>query len=150
MKKLLFIIAVFIGTTSCTDEKTTVAELSWMEGEWVREFNGNQQLESWKTSNANLIGTSSFITGMDTTLMTTFTISEASGSYKLESLDNGFEEVDTYSSKSFGMDSIVFFNQKSDWPQKIIYKKVSNQMILTISGNDRGMNKDVAFTYELK
>tara|TARA_R110002050_G_scaffold204327_1_gene339658 strand:+ start:147058 stop:147510 length:453 start_codon:yes stop_codon:yes gene_type:complete len=147
MKKISLITALFFLMVSCNQEPKSVTELTWLTGQWTRDFNGNTQLEKWTMVNDSLVGSSSFITSADTTIMTNYKIYVTSEGFTLKVQEVGFENETNYASIAHSQDSILFYNATANWPQSVTYKAVSDKIQLTIDGNDRGMHKNVKFTY---
>ena len=152
MKNLFPVLLIAIIFSSCSNSNESLLEDSaWLNGTWVREYNGNNQIENWTTSNHARLGKGSFANGIDTTDMVTFEFINKNQDWVLITKDVGFENELVYSLRSTSPDSCVFVNNGTEWPQIIKYKKLpTNEMEKTISGQHGSMKKEISLTFKKK
>jgi len=149
MKKVLFAFIISLLTLSCTDNNQKIENLNWLSGNWNREYNGNTQIESWNLQGPDLLGTSSFANGIDTTEMVTFQIQIKDNQYFLITKDVDFEQEIVYELKAANADSFLFVNTGNEWPQTIKYRQIENKtMIKTVSGQQGSMKKEIELTFQ--
>lgn len=148
MKKGILLGLISILIISCESEKTSIENFSWMEGTWVREFNGHAQAESWIIQNNQLQGSSFFINNNDTTKMQTLQLELNGSDWTLTQEDVGYDISSTYLLQQINADSMIFSNQMNEWPQIIIYKNSGqNKLDVTISSNKVNDPKRTTFHY---
>jgi len=149
MKKVLFAFIISLLTLSCTDNNQKIDNLNWLNGNWNREYSGNTQIESWSLQGADLLGTSSFANGKDTTEMVTFQIQMKDNRYVLITKDVDFEQEIIYELKTANADSFLFVNTGNEWPHTIKYRQIENKiMIKTVSGQQGSMKKEIELTFQ--
>jgi len=152
----LFILVLYgcqpVAQRHKTKEDSKPDRLSWMMGEWEMQTPEGVLVEAWqRTSDTVLEGQSFFIsTKGDTPFQEKIQID-----YK----DNLLSYVPTVSNQNNGQpvqfteksmtDSlIVFENLKHDFPQRILYRRISDTTILAaIEGVQKGQNRREEFAY---
>lgn len=148
MKKVFFAITISLFTLSCTDTNQDLDDISWLQGNWNREYNGNTQIEGWDIQGKDLLGVSSFANGVDTTEMVTFQILEKEGDWVLITKDVDFEKEIVYNLESSNSDSMIFVNNGPEWPKTIKYKHHEHKTLLkTVSGQQGSMKKEIELTF---
>lgn len=152
MKNLFPALISLLILSSCSSSNDTILEDSlWLKATWVREYSGNNLIETWTASDQSMHGKSSFANGVDTTDMVTFQIINQHENWVLLTQDIGFESQLAYSLRSTSPDSCVFVNNGTEWPQIIKYKKLPNsKMEKTISGQHGSMRKEISLTFKKK
>lgn len=149
MKNIFLFIALTTLLFSCSDNEASIERFKTLNGQWVRSFNGNQQLEKWEIQSDKIIGSSSFVNNNDTTKMTEYEIVEDHGSWILITQEVGFENATKYPFIFGDSDSLVFHNSAADWPQTIIFKtKNGNTLHKSVLGQNTSMKKNIAFTFK--
>ncbi|UTW66519.1 hypothetical protein KFE94_18015 [bacterium SCSIO 12643] len=151
MKKILLFGLLAIMVIACTENETSIENFKSLNGQWVRNFNGNQQLENWKIQTDKVIGSSSFVNNGDTTKMTEYEIIEDNGNWILLTQEVGFENATQYPLIFGGTDSLVFHNSAADWPQTISFKTLNgNTLHKSVLGQGSSMKKNIEFTFKKK
>lgn len=152
MKNLFSALIIIFFLSSCSTSNDSILEDSaWLNGTWLREYNGNNQIETWSTSNHTMLGKGSFANGVDTTEMVTYQITIDDDQWALITKDVGFENELAYSLSTTSPDSCIFVNNGTEWPQIIKYKKLStNELEKTISGQHGSMKKEISLTFKKK
>jgi len=150
--KNIFLLAVLISIlSSCSENETSIDNFKHLNGQWVRDFNGNQQLEKWEVQSDKIVGSSSFVNNHDTTKMTEYEILKNNGNWVLVTQEVGFENSTEYPLMFGDSDSLVFHNSAADWPQTISFKTVNGNMLhKSVLGQNTSMKKNIEFTFKKK
>lgn len=125
----------------------SLEDLSWLEGNWQRQYNDVTQVEVWKRQSDTLLGLSYFIKNGDSTLQETMTIYR--GESKLEfnaripeqGIDTRFKQLDDSENR------ISFENPENDFPQTIVYERKGDSLYAAIIGKSQGFDKSVVFGF---
>lgn len=121
-----FVLLPFFGFSQYTDE------LKWLEGNWIMESEGTT-IESWSIKDdSNLFGYSVTLENGNETFRETLSI---------ENSANGliYKAVLPFKTAVFTLDSIAknyvsFMDPQNDFPSKIEYRKVQNELRITLVG----------------
>jgi hypothetical protein len=126
-------------------------KLSWMIGTWEMKTPDGSVVEQWtKPTDTSWRGVSYMLSGGDTTFLESITLN-----YEEDHLQyipavtnqNGGQGV-SFAEKSFSDSLVVFENLNHDFPQRIIYKRISDTSILAaIEGVQNGQNRREEFAY---
>ena len=142
--------AFFIGLflISCSYNPNVLEDVSWLDGNWKREYNDVTQIEKWQKTETGFTGQNMVVLS-DTSLMHTLDIRKTEKYWELTKHEAEVDMDFSYVLLSSNSDSIVFQNKENIWPQTITYKKVTtNKMEIIIDGQDGSMRKNVAFVFE--
>lgn len=154
MKKIAVILILIASLASCKKSKevSKIVVANWLLGKWENKSNDGNLFESWKKINDSIYnGESYFIKGKDTLHYEKiqmkqkgeelFYISTISGQNNDKPITFIFN--DTVSKQ------LVFENPQNDYPQKIVYSKITkDSIIIRISGIQQG--KPSSTKYSLK
>lgn len=162
---LLPTIALALAFTSCQTKETTTTETTptpkvfaqlnkanWLVGEWGNRSKEGILTETWTIENdSTFSGKTYFITGKDTAFTETIQLMEKNNKlhYMPTISDQNEGKQVTFLMTSSTDNQLVFENKGHDFPQKIIYSKVTNDSIVAeISGMKEG--KESKESYPLK
>jgi hypothetical protein len=150
MKKLILCFAVFFISFKI-EAQQGIAKLDWILGNWEYKTQNVLVVESWsKKSNGNYTGVSYSIQGTDTVSKENIEIVFENNKviYKATVKEQNGGETIPFLMTNSSKDSIVFVNELHDFPQKIVYKKTSdNKMIAGIEGKIQNKIKRREFVY---
>jgi hypothetical protein len=149
------VLLIFIVFTSGCDDiqtKSNLSKMQWLEGTWIRNYNQTTQVEEWEMKSNLMLGTSMFVTNGDTSIMERMKIKQRDHAlsflgftrwvYTSTPAENTL--VNVYPLLEVSADSIVFFNEAADWPQRLVYRSLpENQMEATLSGKDQLSNQSI-------
>ena len=119
MKAIILIFTVLV-ISSCSSNTEKINNLSWLAGNWTREYNGVTQVESWNKKEGSLYGSSIFVKNEDSTIISTYSITQNKNGIILITKEVDFEDSTVYNLEYFAPDSIVFHTKKPIWPQTIL------------------------------
>ena len=158
---LFSIILSFNNCSEMATEKVAVSgsvnasqinKASWLIGSWQNVSGNETSTEIWEKKNDSTFVAKSFVTvNKDTVFSETISIEQRGNALfyiptvKEQNQGQAVEFVLIDSNK----DQLEFENLKHDFPQKIIYKKITNDSILaTISGIEKGEQKTIQFPFK--
>ena len=157
MKKIFLVFVIFI--VSCNNNSTEkefdkLDKLNWLIGNWGNKMPDGLLVEKWKKENdSTFIGKSFFINTKDTvhyeSIILTQNADELIYSATVTGQNNN-EPVD-FKLTSETENEFTFENPNHDYPQKITYKKVSDDsLVATISGIQQGKVSQESFGMKKK
>jgi len=146
MKKLILSMAA-VSIIACQNKSEKnfdeLEKMSWLVGEWENKMPEGILTETWTKSNdSTFIGKTLFINEKDTLHSEEIVLTQ-----KGETLlyiptvkgQNDNKPVEFKMTESKTENEFAFENPKHDYPQKIVYKKVSDtNLVATISGKQQG------------
>ncbi len=148
MKRILVILMVFVSIASA-QTRTTVSDLSWFTGFWKMENNGVIIEEYWHPVRDNAME------GRSTTTKDEKVID--SETMRIDQNAKGEIKYHAKPAKQKGasftlvmIDSVtaVFENVKHDFPQRIIYRKISgDELQAEIEGTVKGKKRKTVFNF---
>lgn len=107
--------------------------LDWLEGSWIddRSFMNKSLIEEWNVTDSTLYCSEYNIVNSDTSLTKTTTINtqEDPITYNVKLQDQNNMNTIVFKLDSYSDDSIKFVNHAHDFPQEIIYKKITSDSI---------------------
>ena len=117
-------------------------EIDWLLGNWTSEFPEGYVIESWEKKNdLTFKGISNVIMGGDTVSSEAITIKNEEFQtvcIPIVKNQNGSKPI-KFTLTSFKDNHLVFENPEHDFPQKIVYKKITKDSLLVeISGEMNG------------
>lgn len=153
MKKLVLTSALCAILASCNNK--TYPELDkakWLLGDWEHTIPEGRFTESWEQANDSVYaGKSFFIAEKDTTFAEYIQLTEDNGKLKyIVSVkgQNGEEPV-AFTLTQASDSQLVFENPQHDFPDKIIYRKISaDSVVAEISGLQNGRPSAEVFPLE--
>ena len=138
-----------LGRSSAAQE-SGVARLQWISGCWASDDGKERTEEFWlKPAGQSMIGLSRTIAGGKTVFIEYAQIAEAGGEIAYTvSLGMGARPVSFKLIKSSESEA-VFENPAHDFPQRIIYRRESNDSLFArIEGKEKGVSKGMDFRYK--
>ena len=135
-----------ICLVSCQDKSANKFEklqkLDWLVGTWEQKLPDGIVTEIWTRENdSTFSGKSYFVKEKDTIHLETIVLSQKNENllYIPTVAGQNNDEPVTFKSTSEADNTFTFENPTHDYPQKIVYKKVSSdRLIATISGKQQG------------
>ena len=151
MRKIKFLIIVFLITCIPIQAQSNLSNLEWLIGSWNHTTKNTKVLEHWeKQSDSLLIGNSFSMQGSDTVSKERIelTLNNHKIQYRVTVREQNKGETIPFLMMSCNADSVIFENRLHDFPQRIIYKKInSEKMIATIEGPLKNTWKRREFIY---
>ena len=152
MKKLALLLIIGSTFLSCKSEpKSSVKEISWLEGKWTAIVQGNNVQEQWTLVGDSIWkGESIFVREGETLFTEMMTIALKDGKFLFvtaisdqnEGDDIIFKETERTATK------IVFENPKHDFPQVITYETSGKDKLKAyISGKLNGEAQRIDFDF---
>ncbi len=131
-----------------------LSKLHWLLGNWEYKTKNIIITENWKIkSDTSLVGVSYTLRNLDTVSSENISIIKKNSKiiYNAQVKEQNGGVVIPFIMNSFSKDSIVFENNLHDFPQRIIYTKISNDKIMaSIEGIIEGKIKRRNFYYYKK
>jgi|SRR5690349_17481683 len=145
---LKLILASLILFTTISVENPTLADLSWMSGDWQTAAGGRRQIEEHWTAAAggSMMGVSRTVAG-DKTVEFEY--------LRIEQREDGIYYVAHPKARCPGADfkltrasasEAVFENPQHDFPKRIIYRKTDDGLTASIDGGEG--SKSVSFVFK--
>ena len=140
MKKTALILILISTLTSCQKSKevSKIVGSDWLLGKWENKSDEGNLLETWKKVNDSLfIGESYFIKEKDTLHSEKIQLKQKGENLLYVSTIKGQNNNKPISfvHKPEIEKQLVFENPKSDYPKKIVYKKIAaDRLLIEISG----------------
>jgi hypothetical protein len=143
MKKILFILTIFLIVQSCKNAGSSankenfekIHRLEWLVGNWEFEIDEGLFAEKWvKLNDSVFSGIGYMLIGEDTAtkeILTIELINDELYYVALVSEQNNHKEV-AFKLVSDSDNSFVFENKKHDFPQRIIYKYIDNNSFTAV------------------
>lgn len=150
--KIAFLLAAsaFIACNTDKNEKEKIKAAHWLLGKWETKTDFGVLSENWEKLNDSTFNAKScFLKEKDTIHNESITLQQTGENFSYTTTINGqnndkpirFEVI------SDNENELVFENLKNDYPQKISYKKISNDSIVTvISGMQLGKPSSERYT----
>ena len=132
MKFCFLSLAIFVASVANTKAQSDLDKLSWMLGTWQYKTTNYNIIEGWKVKNdSTLVGYSYTIAGKDTVSSEQTEIIKKNHKiiFNATVKEQNQNATIPFLMYAFSTDSIGFENTLHDFPQRIIYKKVSNDKI---------------------
>lgn len=135
---MVFILSVFATDAYCQQSKT----FSWLTGTWKINTGKGTMLEQWHVQNdSTLSGKSAFIkNGTDTIPQETVELTYRNGNWyyipTVSDQNNG--EAVKFKIIFFRGTEFICENPAHDFPQRIAYRRIKNQLFASIEGKKNG------------
>jgi len=125
-----------------------IDQLAWLSGCWSMTRPDGVTEEQWmKPSGGTMIGMGRTVRGGKTTEYEFLQIREAGGKLAYVAKPSGQAEA-TFPIASMSADAVTFENPAHDFPQRIIYKRLSETSVTArIEGTVNGQARGVDFPY---
>ncbi|HRO44147.1 MAG TPA: DUF6265 family protein [Flavipsychrobacter sp.] len=160
MQQLLVLLGLSVFLISCQsvthkhkgEDENKLTQLSWMLGKWQMQTSDGTITEEWnKSSDSQWYGVSFMVsTQGDTPFRESIKLNYNNDQLTyspMVSNQNDAKEI-SFAEKSFSDSMVVFENLNHDFPQRIIYRKISDTSILAaIEGVQNGQTKSEEFAY---
>ncbi len=154
----LLTVVAFMFCTNSSSLKTNDASITrysqlnkatWLIGKWQNVSTEGALQEIWEKKNDSIfIGSSFFIVGIDTVTSESINLEERGNElFYMPTVknQNGGKSI-IFKLSSISNNQLVFENPKHDYPQKIVYKQISNDsLVAVISGIVNGIEKSQKF-----
>ena len=126
----------------------SIDQLAWLSGCWSMTRPDGVTEEQWmKPSGGTMIGMGRTVRGGKTTEYEFLQIREAGGKLAYVAKPSGQAEA-TFPIASMSADAVTFENPAHDFPQRIIYKRLSETSVTArIEGTVNGQARGVDFPY---
>ena len=153
MKKLILSMAV-LSLIACQNkvEKNfeQLEKMNWLVGEWENKMPEGVLTETWtKTNDSTFAGKTLFINEKDTLHSEDIILTQKGKTLLYIPTvkgQNDDQPVEFKMTESKTENEFAFENPKHDYPQKIVYKKVSDtNLVATISGKQQGKPSSESF-----
>ncbi len=159
----LSLVSIIFSCINCSDSLTEkvkeqnainyseIKKANWLIGSWQNISENEISTEIWKKINDSTFAAKSFVIVKNDTVF--------SESIRIEQRGHSLFYIPTVKEQNQGQavefvlvrsntDQLVFENSKHDFPQKISYKKITNDSILAeISGIKEGEPKNILFPF---
>ncbi len=151
MKKIIGIF-IFASLLSCGKNKNKfekLKEMNWLIGNWENKLPIGTLTENWKKENdSTFLGQSYFIKAKDTLHNESIELKQVDENvfYIPTVMGQNNDEPVSFKLTLSNEKQLVFENSKHDYPQKIVYSKITNDSIVaTISGIQQGKSSQESY-----
>ncbi len=147
MKNIILFLAVIVSIVSCknAEKKTEISKFdqaAWLEGSWENKSSEGNLYEMWTRENDSVLqGKAYFIKGKDTLHNESIVLRQAGDDliYSPNVKGQNNEKATDFKLMLASETQLSFENTAHDYPQKIVYRKVTNDsLIAEISGMQQG------------
>jgi Domain of unknown function (DUF6265) len=139
IKSGLLIAFIFFGSVAMAQK---AASFSWLAGNWIIKTGKGIMLEKWKvTDDSTLVGTSFFIKdGKDTIPQESIELSFRNGnwSYIPTAIGQNNNQPVPFSILFQRGTEFIAENPEHDFPQRIAYRRIKDQLYASIEGKKNG------------
>jgi hypothetical protein len=147
--KFVLILFSFVFV-SCNTKNISLSDFSFLQGKWSVSADSLEYFEEWLPANDLVMqGKGGELRGRDTVFFETIKIEQRGTDffYIVTGIDNDLPVYFKFT--GFKNDSIVFENPRHDFPQRIIYFRLSvNSIFACIDGLDAGKYSRIEFPYQ--
>ncbi len=148
------LLAVSAVVISCKNNSMEFEKINCLEGNWQNISDSSKFYENWKKINDSLFDGEAFvIAGNDTVFNEKMSI-EKSGEnifYNATVSDQNEAKPISFKLIYFFKTEMIFENKEHDFPNKITYKKISDDLLtVKIEGKQKGRNHFEYFSFERK
>ena len=151
MKNTIIILFTILTLSSCkkASKENKLTAVQWLVGTWENKTDEGTFSESWtKANDSTYNGTSYFIKGKDTLHNEHIVLSQQGETVQYIPTVKGQnnDQPIAFRLTSQTANQLVFENLKHDYPQKIVYKKITaDSLVATISGVQQGKASSDSF-----
>jgi len=147
MKKFIVILAIIVSVISCkkSEKKEAISKFdqaAWLEGSWEYNSPEGNLNEIWTKENDSVLhGKAYFIEGKDTLHNESIVLQQVGEEliYSPTVKGQNNERATDFKLMLASDTQLSFENTAHDYPQKIVYRKVTNDSLITeISGIQQG------------
>lgn len=146
MKKVVVLVSALLIGGSATAEGASVEELAWMAGCWHYMGAEAGSGEQWtQPAGGTLLGVSRTIEGSVTVAHEFLLIRESEkGKIELVAYPSSQSKA-IFTMTRVSAEEVVFENPAHDYPQRIIYRLVDNQLVGRVEGESKGEFRAIDF-----
>lgn len=125
-----------------------IRDFSWLTGCWAAEGGDRGSGEMWSTAEGKtLLGVSRTVVSGDTVAFEYMRIAhDSNGKIVFTALPSGQKET-SFTLVSHHSRRLVFENLTHDFPQRVIYERLGDELTGTIEGTTAGKRKQVVFRF---
>lgn len=156
MKGIQFVLIIFMlyNLSGCNlqDKSQKIVDFKqteWIVGNWENKTSNGKSIESWQNLNdSTLVGKSMLIKDKDSILLENILIIQRNKElYYIPSVVNQNEGKPIEFKLTQALNNMLIFeNPAHDFPQKIVYKKISGDSIVAeVSGISSGKERSIKF-----
>lgn len=149
MKKIILLILIGFSLTNSYAQKSDA--MKWIVGTWKINAGQGFIVEKWKLKNdSTFTGTSHFVKAEnDSALQETLELSFRKGEWAYTSTVVGQNNNSPVAFKIIflGRAEFISENKAHDFPQRIAYRRVKNQLFASIEGNSKGKFRKQNFDF---
>lgn len=149
MKPLAFLLVLMFFLGSCQNDTNGP---NWLLGSWRNTTARMDAQEHWKKVDATVYEAESFILVQNDTVFHEHVdlVKTSKGwDYIVSVRGQNKEKPVSFSSTYIGKDSLVFENSKHDFPNRIVYKKITaDSLVATIFGTQNGKATSEIFPFK--
>ena len=149
MRKISFFAILSVLLISCKGNYEEIDQLEWIAGNWKGIAQGNNVYESWtRTNDSTWTGTSRFEKEGKLLFSEKMTITKRKDilSFTSVSVEQNNGNAVQFIAHTFDPESVIFENLAHDYPQQIVYKKISTDSLLVyIDGTMNGQSNRIDF-----
>lgn len=156
MKKAAVLLVVFSALVCCkkSEKQNKINPANWLIGSWENNSEQGNLSESWKKQNdSTFIGQSYFIKGKDTLHHESIVLDQKGDDFFYTTTVKGQnnDQAIRFKMTSATAKQLVFENLKHDYPQKIVYNKITkDSLVAKISGIQQGKPSTESFPMKKK
>jgi len=151
---LALLFTLLISIVSCQNDSENkfdkIEKLNWLVGNWEQKLPDGIVTEIWNRENdSTYLGKSFFVKEEDTIHLETIVLTQKKGNLLYIPTVNGQNnnEPVTFTLSLDEENTVTFENPAHDYPQKISYKKINdNSLMTTISGKQQGKQSKESYT----
>jgi hypothetical protein len=144
--RYLFVVSLcLMAFASCKNEiaeKKELAEASWLIGSWRCNSKNGILVENWRIENDSLYaGSAYFVKGLDTLHQEKMRLFPEKNRlcYEATVQQQNNNQPILFHQDTSQQNMLTFTNPQHNYPQKIVYKKISaDSIVVTISGTQEG------------
>ena len=136
-------------TESNNNHDTALKNLEWIVSTWKQETLWGTTYESWRMVNDTLWkGKGYRVTGTDTVVLERLSLEVINGEVFYVPVVPHNEGAVYFKMTEQSEDKVIFENPEHDFPQRIIYLRISNDSLhVKIEGLDKGVESNVDFYF---
>lgn len=123
--------------------------LTWMEGNWSSEENGKVTEEVWLAPRGGMMLAMNRVSKDSSSTFEHLRIVEKNGKVAYLASPGGAKPT-PFALKEISNQKVVFENLDNDFPQRIIYSRVDQQLTARIEGDVRGQKRAMEWTWTKK
>lgn len=136
------------SSVTVSTEAQSIADVAWIEGEWVTTRNDSEIRESWAVDGANAIRGMSCATRDGTVKVLERTRIEARSDGLYYVADPNGQQVTEFQLMESEPGMVLFGNPAHDWPQFVEYRRRGDRLEASASGIADAKERRSVWSYE--